>query len=217
MAKPAHTRLTYSGVVGTSSAALEHWSFSLNFPASVLPPETEDAAADALANQARFAYADQLADTMPLDIVLTETRIAAIGADGLTVRRGDGSYVQGINVGPAGGAMAKQPAPLQQALCVSLQTSRAGATGKGRFFLPWPALSLDADDKRIPVAQVEGFIDDVGAWLSALQTNLGGQLQVVSSKGYMTEVGLIKIGRVPDTMRSRREDLVEGYVTLPLA
>lgn len=216
MPKPAHTRVTFSGVVGTAAAPVERWSINLNFPAAALPEASTDAAADTIANNVSGWWA-QLQDVLPTDVILTEVRVAAIGADGLTLVRGDGTYVQGIASVSLAGAMAKQPMPLQTALCVSLNTTRTGPTGKGRFFLPWPALSLDSTTKILPEAQVTDFIDDVVSFLNGVQNVLGQQLQVVSSKGYMSEVTSIRIGRAPDTMRSRREDVPEGYITAPLA
>ncbi len=36
-----------------------------------------------------------------------------------------------------------------------------------------------------------------------------GAAAVVSSKGYRTTINKVAVGRVPDTMRSRRADLIE--------
>src|SRR5687768_6064565 len=171
MPKPAHTRVTLSGVVGTVAAPVERWSCSLGFPAAALPAATSDSAADTIAASVGSAW-NAMLDVMPQDVILTETRVAAIGADGLTLTRADGTYVQGIDNTPWVGTLAKQPMPLQTALCVSLNSTRPGATGKGRFFLPWPAISLDSTDKRIPEAQITGLIDDVVSMLSGIQNVL---------------------------------------------
>lgn len=217
MAKPSHTRITYSGVFGTATTPVEHWSFNLCAPAAALAADASPATAAAQATAARGPFNTFMGANMGSDIVLTETRIASVNDAGLVNVRPDGSYVQGVNLTTSVGGAAKQPVPLQQALCISLTTGRAGPTGKGRFFLPWPAVSLDADDKRIPVAQVTPLLAAIQTWLQNLQTGIGAQLQVVSSKGYMSEVTGIRCGRVPDTMRSRREDSPEGYLLLPLA
>lgn len=217
MPKPTHTRVTISGVIGTAAAPVEHFSFNLNFPAAALAADATDAAADAKATAVRGALATTWPGQFGSDVIITEVRVAAVKADGHVNTRADGSYVQGINTTVVEGTQAKQPVPLQQALCVSLVTGRPGPTGKGRFFLPWPAISLDADDKRIPTVQVGYVMTTCTDFLQGIQTALGQQLQVVSSKGYMSEVTGLRIGRVPDTMRSRREDAAEGYITGPLA
>lgn len=217
MAKPAHVRLTLDGVVGTKAAPVERWSHSLSFPAAAVGLGDEDAALFAKVDLVASRWNTHLSPVMPQDVVLTGIKMAHVGADGLIPTRADGSYIQGVWDGDIPGGMAKQPIPLQTALCVSLTTGRAGPTGKGRFFLPWPALSLDADDKLLPVAQVEGIIDNVKGFVDAVAVVVGHAPQVVSSKGYMSEVLGIRIGRAPDTMRSRREDAQEGYLSLPLA
>lgn len=217
MAKPAHTRVTFSGLIGTAAAAVEQWSFNLCFPSTATGAAATLASLQDKADLANGKWSNEMASVMPSDVVLNKVRVAHVGDDGHVTKRADGSYVQADGIASVAGTQAKQPMPLQTALCVSLNTGRAGPTGKGRFFLPWPALSLDMTDKRLPVAQVEGFIDNVQAWLNTTQTAMGEGLVVVSSKGYISEVVSVRIGRAPDTMRSRREDAPEGYITLPLA
>jgi hypothetical protein len=214
--KPAHTRVTFEGVIGTAVAPVENWALNINFPASVTGAAATDAALGALAQDASTAWNNSLSPIMGSDVVLNKVRVASVDDTGHVHQRADGTYVQADNGSVWAGAMAKQPVPLQTALCVSLTTLRPGPTGKGRFFLPWPALSLDADDKRIPIAQVNGVIDNIKAFLQALATEFGQDPIVVSSKGYTSAVTGLKVGRVPDTMRSRREDSPEGYITAAL-
>lgn len=217
MAKPAHTRVTVSGVIGTTAAPVEHWSFNLNFPAAALASDATDAAADTKAGAVRSAMSNLIVNNFGSDVIVNEVRVAAVDATGHVYQRADGTYVQGIETAELAGSMAKQPMPLQTALCVSLGTNRAGPTGKGRFFLPWPALSINATTKTLDAGQVDAFIALVKTAVEGIQTAMGAQLQVVSSKGYMSEVTSLRIGRAPDTMRSRREDVPEGYVSTPLA
>lgn len=216
MPKPAHTRVTFSGIVGEGAAILEEWSFNLNFPAGMLSEADLPGTAENLADLLASKYNQTVQDIMPLDVSLTKVRVAAVDALGHVETRDDGSYLQGDWTGDLPGAMAKQPVPLQTALCVSLSTARPGPTGKGRFFLPWPALSLDADDKRIPIVQAQSALDQAVQLVRGAGDILGEDPVVVSSKGYVSTVTGLKVGRVPDTMRSRREDLVESYLLAPL-
>lgn len=216
MAKPAHVKATFSGNVGGTAGRIEDWSFSLNFPDDIVSEASTQAGIAGQAADLAAAWHNALEYSMPSDVVLTKVRIAHIGADGKVTLRADGSYLQADWDGAFAGNQAQQPMPLQTALCVSLISARSGPTGKGRIFLPWPALSLDADDKRIPVAQLTPFLGYVRTFLSNVAGIMTEDPRVVSSKGYASPVTTVKIGRVADTMRSRRGDMTEGYLSTPL-
>jgi hypothetical protein len=217
MAKPAYTRAVFSGVIGTSVAPVEHWSFGVNFPADALPADGSDIVADGVALDLNDAWHDSWRPRMGTDVVLTNVKVSHVLATGHVATRGDGSYVQGESVVEWTGVGAPQAMPLQTALCVSLTTARPGPTGKGRFFLPWPAFAVSAITKSLSVDDAGTIAADAVAFLNHCATIMTFAPQVVSSKGYMSEVTGVRVGRVPDTMRSRREDLPEGYVSLPLA
>jgi hypothetical protein len=214
VAKPAHTRLTFEGHVGPSSSAVtERWSFSLHAVDDAAIVGATEVTLNALANSAAVAYDANIQPNMPNNCHFTRCKVASIGADGLYRTRADGSYIAGEWEGTSTGGQAASSMPLQVALCVSLVTPRSGPTGKGRFFLPWPAVSLDAGDRKIPTAQLQPIVDDCAAFLGALNDLAGINVAVVSSKGYSSDVTALRIGRVPDTLRSRREDVAEGYIT----
>ena len=217
MPKPAHTRVVFEGVIGSVAAPIEHWAFGVNFPVDVLPADGTQTVDDAVAASLKDAYSANINPLMPPDTILTGVKVSRVGADGHVEHRADGSYVQGGWIGSVVGTMAGSPDyPLQTALCVSLTTLRPGSTGKGRFFLPFPGYTL-ADDKRLTSVNTNAVATMTKDFLNALATVTTFPPQVVSSKGYMTEVTGLRVGRAPDTMRSRREDLVEGYIDLPLA
>lgn len=217
MAKPPHTRCTFEGIVGTVAAPLERWSFSVNFPYDVAWEESNETVDDLIAAGARDAYDGTISALACQDVFLTQVKVSNVGADGKVKKRADGSYQQGEWEGSVQGVQGAQPMPLQTALCVSLTTMRSGATGKGRFFLPWPGYVIQAADKRLTAAAAQALAENARDFLNALAAVFVDPPQVVSSKGYMSEVVGVRVGRVPDTMRSRREDLPEGYVAVPLA
>lgn len=217
MPKPAHTRVTFSGHIGGEASILEIFSFNLCFPPLDGPYTDEDITAlEAMAASLHTAFGTHLNPSYGEDTWLDRTRVATVDGDGLVERTAEGAYVQGDRNDPFNGTEAKQPMPLQTALCVSLGTARAGATGKGRFFLPWMAMSLDPDDKRINEATAIATLNGIQDFLQDCATGMGMDPVVVSSKGYMSEVTTIRLGRVPDTMRSRRGDVPEGYVSVAL-
>lgn len=217
MPKPAHTRVTFEGVIGDPGTPLEHWSFNLNFPADALGSEGNDVVDNAIAAELAGAYENAWSTSMPLDTVLTVVKVGAVMANGHLALRGDGSYVQGRWEGSVEGATTVQPMPLQTACCISLVTLRSGPTGKGRFYIPWPAQMPEAATKRWPAATALGYANVAKGFLNAVGEIMTFPPHVVSSKGYTTPVTAVRVGRVPDTLRSRREDLQEDYQQVPLA
>lgn len=212
MAVLPHFRYTWEGIVGTPAEPLESWSFSLKTYNGGPPP----ADWDVLALAAREAYSANLRTIMGQDTWLIRTKIASMDVTGRTFVNADGSLDQGEDPVQVQGSSAGvgYPMPLQTALVVSLGTARQGPTGKGRFFLPWPDLLLVASDRRLAVASANavaaaaaGFVEDVGRIVA------GNAVIVASSKGYHSPVNHVRVGRAPDTMRSRRSDLPEGYST----
>lgn len=218
MPAPAHTRITYSGVFGSPSQPTEIWAFNLS-AAPMLG--TQAPGNQGIADACAAAYATHLKPIFDTDITLTRVRLATIGPGGLVGKDPQGGYMQVDWVGQtpgANGATAANRKPLQTALCISLTTARAGATGKGRFFLPWPpAQQLDAD-YRVSAAQATGNATTAKAFLNAVKAAIGVDLVVASGGSVKTGQGPalsvvtgVRVGRVPDTMRSRRGALLEGY------
>lgn len=214
MPQPAHVRCTWSGVFGSAATAIEQWSFSLK--TAGLPATIDGPALMVRAEGMRKTYFDHVLDLVPEAVVCTELRYAVTGADGKVLRFPDGAYQQGklgVNMPGAGTTVGRLP--LQSALVVSTNTARPGQTGKGRLFLPLQlSQHIQADFRIDPewallVAQrFASVVKDVNVF--------GPVVSVVSSKGYSSPVTSVRVGRAPDTMRSRREKVVEGYVLSPL-
>ena len=225
MAAPAHTRITFSGVFGSTTQPIEIWAFNLSARPvlGTQPPGNAQMAADVAA-----AYTTHLKPLYDTDVTLTRVRIASLGPEGLVSKDGNGAYNQvdhNTAVSGANGAVAANRKPLQTALVVSLTTGRAGPTGKGRFFLPWPSPQLLDTEYRISATQAATNAASAKAFLNAVSTAVGAPL-VVASGGSVKPGGLgpaltnvtgVRVGRVPDTMRSRRSALLEGYSALSLA
>lgn len=215
--KPAHTRVVFEGLVGTVAAPVEHWAFGVNFPADALAAGPNDTVDNAVAADLKAQWDATLKAITPGDNFLTTVKVSRVGADGHVEKRADGSYSQGVWTGSSVGGGGTITLPLQTALVVSLTTPRSGSTGKGRIFLPFPGMVLQVADKRLSAADTNTVAVTAKAFLNNLSTVMTFPPQVVSSKGYMSEVTGVKVGRSPDTMRSRRADSPEAYVSLPLA
>lgn len=206
----AHHRLTCRGTIGASAGAREGFSFGVNMSLGELfdldatvqfPDVVEDC-------KAYFGRSDTF---IWQGAVLTEVKLAKIGPDG--------KYLEGAriaNCSVPGGQLTGPPTfPYQVSLCVSLNTARRGATGRGRFYLPCPTSSLESDGQLPPIVS-ELVGTSTRTWLNALNNRPGldinvAKVVVASRKGYNSNVTGVRVGRVPDTMRSRRRALVEAY------
>lgn len=193
-----------SGVFGGTAAPYERWTFRLN-----LAPGEAGADLAALAEAARVAFNQSLIDSIRPHARLTEIKTASIGVDGKYLTD---PVVLGVDVG--GNGQVGLDYPSQVALAVSLGTERRGATGRGRFYLPAPAVSLDFSTGQVFAAQCEAVRANAAFFLTQLNTAAGfGNVVVASSKGYLSPVTSVRVGRVLDTIRSRRTDTREDYTT----
>lgn len=232
MPSPAHTRITWSGVFGGATAPVEIWAFGLNAE----PLDVAAYGAGQVATKMVTAYSTHLKGLFGTSVLLTKTRVANVDASGHVTKVADGSFRQLDDVTQIAGTATETNAsrkPISTALCVSLTTARAGATGKGRFYLPWPPVYVLETDYRVSAAftdslrdAAKSFLDAVNAGLTAAQPGgtATGRLVVASGGSVKTgeapalsRVTGVKVGRVPDTMRSRRGAMLEGYSVGALA
>lgn len=210
--KPAHTRIQFSGIITADGATLEEWSCGIGLPAASYGTE---ALRQAAADQARAVWASNIGFLFMADTILTRVRLAEVGADGKVLTNPDGSFRQSDSLGqsiPGSPVNANLVKPLQTACVVSLETARNGATGKGRMFLPCPRYALTVE-RSWGSADVTAIRDNAAEFIRAINGSaaIEGSVQVVSSKGYMSPVTGVKVGRYPDTQRSRRNAVLENY------
>lgn len=190
------------------------WSCGLRM--STVGAGTVDSAASMLDGAAAAVSAFHGASSGGVQInsrcVLTFVKLNAIGTNGKYMLQTTNEK-SGLNV--PGGIVDSNPPPNQVCLAISLQTAVArGAASKGRFYVPLPAYSIGTDG-RIGVTYAENAgtgADTMIAALNALNTGLKvavyGQKQGVLAQRLVTGV---RVGRVLDTQRRRRNKLVEDY------
>lgn len=215
MVRPAHTLVEFSGVFGAVISPIEEWSFGLRCSGTVLP---ENLATVALACET--AYGEYFPPVMRQDVTLTRTRVANIkGQDsddvaGRIARNADGSYQLADEAGSiTGSGTSGATLPTHVALAVSLTTARAGATGRGRIFVPFPSVALSTS-RLVETADAQGLATRFRDFVTTINAiGILGPVSVVSSKGYATPVNGVRVGRVPDTQRSRRNRRDEGYAS----
>lgn len=227
MATVPHVRISALGKLGTNSG--ERFTYTLAMAAEPGFQDNLVQIRDFFSDPNRAFWNDAAADIRAFhsnpfvgihnDAVLEEVKFASIGPDG---KYNADPVIVNIADANGGGGLIARTLP-QSALCISLGTARRGATGRGRFYVPMPNFELDRATLQIGGSAT----DDVRIQARNLIQNLNNQpgldgidlvVSVVSSKGYATPVNSVRVGKVIDTIRSRRAQLPEAYGTpLPVA
>lgn len=103
--------------------------------------------------------------------------------------------------------------PFQTAMVVTLHTGKRGAQNRGRFYSPLPTMNLEPSGL-FPAADIALIATATAQLISSINASLLQACQVIvaSSKGHGSYVTGVTVGRVPDTVRSRRRSLQEQYV-----
>lgn len=202
-------RITYSGRLYSA----ERWSLSV---AMLGAPENAQEATQAHADAAINPFRVRMQPTMTGHSVFEWVKVARVGADGLY---GDAESVVGVNAlaGSAGTGTGALMAP-QVSLAVTLRGSNPrAAAGNGRFYLPAPAVTPQSDG-RITTGAAQTIADAAAAFINDLNAALPGDVVII---GPQTEKGRapayqrvdsVRVGRVLDTVRSRRSSFPEEYV-----
>lgn len=220
MAIPDHVRVEFRGTFGdVNRTSQEEWSWSLRH--ADIPEYNDPGQMNPVAEAIVGRYQRWVSPIMPSNAVLRTVKISRITVrpplrDATVVRTTpSGELVQGVHETAIPGDTGPINAPPQLAVCVSLITPRRGATGKGRLFLPMPGLVPSLLDRRLSAQDAGQIAGNMRNLVSDLNGLLGfGSVSVVSSKGFVSPVTEVKVGRTVDTIRSRRNRLPEDYVSV---
>jgi hypothetical protein len=200
---PAHKRVTFEGVFGTIAAPIEQWSFRLNLNTDSPGTGTVPTALATLAS----AYTSHVRQHTTALARLTRVKYAEIGADG--------AYTSDpvlLDVDIPGTNVSTPNMPLQIALSISLNTALRGPTRRGRIFLPAPGFGTLTASGLIVNTAAQAIATGMKNFLDAINAEPQlGRVVIASSAGYLTNVTGVRVGVVPDTIRSRREKLSEAY------
>lgn len=207
---PAHYRLTFAGQFGDVGAAIEKWSFSVALPDNA---DAANVVGDLTASGGLFG--DYLKQHINIATRLTSVNLSAIAEGGKYARAANGTYLRNTTqavdvVGTGTGPMF----PPQVALAVTLETGVPGRSGLGRFFLPGVSKTLTGF--RMTTADADAIASSCKSFLAGLNTVWAAPVSVASSTGPVRPVTALRVGRALDTIRSRREDVLEDYRRLPL-
>lgn len=136
----------------------------------------------------------------------------------------DGRYTQDVTLehefNPVIEGASTLIVPPQVALAFTLDTSvRRGRASHGRFYLPMPGIAAEPATGALAASTTNAYATQARTMLNAIVVALGLPYRpVVTSKlglGEERNVTGIRVGRVLDTIRSRRTSLPEDYATSP--
>lgn len=209
MAYPANfLRLVANGTLYT----VERFSWSLSLIGNgVAPTEVPPAVISAVT----AFHGGQQVTSVPAR--LTDIKLNLIGTDGRYVSQTD-TVQHDLPTPVQGTSGARHPAQIAQA--ITLRTGvRRGLASNGRFYLPLPAGEL-ATDGRVEPVNAELLAEAAQTLVESLNAAMDGwRVGVVSNvgAGAARPVTAVGVGRVLDTIRSRRSSIPEGHVELPIA
>lgn len=183
---------------------------------SVIPdfPSGGDLNPSALIGQVASAVEDYWSTVdVSAAAAITMVKFNLIGPDGRYVSD-DETVLQEFD--PPVSGVGTLGVPPQIALAISLVTNRARGRGsRGRFYLPTPSVALESNG-RLSATAAQRNADASLAFINDLNTIVGDGWRVgVASdvgSGVFVPVTAVRVGRVYDTIRSRRRSLAEDYV-----
>jgi hypothetical protein len=210
-----HTRLTLKGDFMGTTAPVEIWQFGLKYETPGTGEGRSLADLQTAANAVPAVWTEHLAPLHHPRIRLRGVRVSEHVEGGLTRQTSDGSFAQADWVGLLNASAGTATMyPLQVAGVVSLMTPRAGSSGRGRVFLPQLRFPM-GDQWRYATAAVDEVAVAFAGFLADLEPIVGAA-QVFSYKGFHSPVSAVRVGDVPDTQRSRREQMDEAYRVVTL-
>lgn len=210
-----HIKVTFRGVF---TGCPEEWSFGLHFSSNDPLGIDDSGASDVHLDQCLAAAQTYMNNARFNDRVkMTDIRAYKIKSDGLM--EGNPSILLIPNASQPNGQGATHH-PLQIAWCVTTVGAERGPARFGRFFLPGPSVPVDndsrisANDTNNMLAATVQFTKDVSDAVDLSGVTTSSNLVNVSGIGTGTNqvVDHLELGRVLDTIRTRRNKLDEARV-----
>lgn len=201
-----HLRIQMGGIVGTLATPLEEWSVTFNTNRTTLP---DDAAMDDL-TAGLTTWFQSSGPRAHEHLELGWVKASACDATNHVV--GPVQLRHGINT--FGEYTDKFPP--QIAVRASLQGFDRGRSNQGGFFWPGGGFTFDAPSQGLATAERDAFATS----LKTLYDDLGGSWgmgnMVIASKIGNVPLKSVRVGSVFDTIRRRRDELVEVYHVVDL-
>lgn len=199
-----HLLLSLSGTVyGT-----DIFNFGLRFSHDTLAPAPEPPVTVPVdvvtACTTYFQHAGMVSNQAHLTLI----KLNEIGVDGRYVE--DVTVLHEIDPYVAGASSSHQPPQVSLAVSTTTAVTR-GRAHAGRWYLPLPGYLPDTDG-RLASAASQDAADAAATFVGDLNDALTGwKAAVMSPLGATHRITGIRVGRVLDTLRSRRSAFVEDY------
>jgi hypothetical protein len=219
-------RTTYRGILG---GGVEQFQFHLDLGNPGNDPDLDEAGCLALATQLAGTFPDDAAGLMNAitnEAVFTELGCVMMSATAATDKDGKGgnmaqSFPTQWFMWPAGtgphGIEGSPSLPYEVATAVSLQTDYRGPSGRGRLYLPPPAVQGVGAGGILNATHVGGALGGVLAVINAIKANTPYVALVVSPRRlFLHTITSINVGRVPDSQRRRRRSQSEARTVAPI-
>lgn len=221
-------RSTYRGILGEG---VEQFQFKVDLGQPGSDPDLSEAAGLALAEQlaALWKTAWQQVNThYDSGVQFTEVGVVQLNQTESTNVDGTGgnlsqswdtqwtpylvtdALTKGAGLGPT--------LPFEVACAISLQTDHRGPSGRGRLYMPPPAVGAMDYSGVFTVATVTDMLDAMALFLDTIDANTPHRAVVVSPRRLiLNSVTTINCGKVPDSQRRRRRSQDEARVIRALA
>lgn len=212
MTVPTHFKINFRGVFTSTP---EEWSFGIHMSRDI-EAQPDATVGDISESGVTSAITTLLATAGGMfsdACVCTEWRAYEIGTNGRM--EGNPKLVELTPPGVGGTATKKYPP--QVALAVTTVADNRGPARFGRFYLPGVNLPMD-NDHRLTVSNATAvaeaateFLKDVADSIDLPLTTMSAVGLNISSLngGVKQEIDHVEVGRVYDTLRSRRRQLLE--------
>lgn len=213
MAVPTHFRFTARG---TFAGTPEIWSFGWHMGRVVedgADAELDDIDESGVTTALATFFGAGIIDTT---VHLVDWRAYVIGTDGRM--EGNGPLLHDATGDSIAGTGTVRYPP-QVAAVVSLIAANRGPAQYGRFYVPGPTAVLETD-RRLSSANAQTLANAASAFLKDVSDAIDLPLELGSSAaknvssrgggaGTMQTVDHVEVGRVLDTLRSRRNGMIE--------
>lgn len=212
-----HRLVTFFGDVFVGT---ETWQFGLRFAGDGFDGTGQGAYTPLLPTQlaevldAGGDFVSAAATAIDARVRYLGCKVAPQGVNGLYGENNDAQ--EALTASPVNGGSGAGGWP-QLAIVVSTMTERSrGAASRGRFYLPMCGLEPTGNESRISAAQALGIANSAKTLITRLNLAGIGEAHVMSKTfGVSNPISGVRVGRVVDTMRSRRSSLDEDYQIVP--
>lgn len=209
-----HFKFTFRGIFTNTP---EIWSFGCHMSrlfAGAPDAGVDDIDNDAVTSALRALLSNGGSSTFGQAVHATDWRAYEIGTNGRMEGNPLVVDVSADSIGGTGGTVY----PPQVSLCVTTVADNRGPARFGRFYLPGPSASLGSD-LRLSAGVADGygeaatqFLKSVSDAVDALGLRSSSGLNVSglpSSSGTNQIIDHVEVGRVLDTIRTRRNGMLE--------